>query len=32
MAISTEGNLHLWRAPSFAEIETIEKGDHDVKW
>jgi WD40 repeat protein len=25
LAISLEGMLHLWRAPSFAEIETAEK-------
>ena len=26
-AISTTGNLHLWRAPSFDEIEATEKAD-----
>jgi WD40 repeat protein len=26
MAVSDEGNLHLWRAPSFAEIDAIERG------
>jgi WD40 repeat protein/serine/threonine protein kinase len=26
LAISDEGNLHLWRAPSFAQIDAIEKG------
>jgi len=26
MAINPEGNLHLWRAPSFAEIDAIEQG------
>jgi len=25
LAINNEGNLHLWRAPSFAEIDAIEK-------